>query len=219
LPSVNPLERAREGATSAWTRSKDGTRRTATWIRDGVAENAGKLREAASRDSDKAADAGAAKAKTPESAGGAGLWERIGGASAWQRASSDRRVAIAWVAGGLLFVAWIAWTIYVWNQNGSAAGIGVLISWPAVLAALALVAAPFVGAGVLVRRHQLATAGGPDPEAAAGSQDDSGDEESDQSEEPEDSDEEQEEGEAEESENEESDAEDEDSEDEGAAAA
>jgi hypothetical protein len=71
------------------------------------------------------------------------------------RVRSDRRLAIALVVAVLLLSAWIAWTVYVWNENGSDAGIGVLVSWPAALAALALIASPFVvGAWLLRSREQ-----------------------------------------------------------------
>ena len=93
-----------------------------------------------------------------------------GGASLWQRARSDARIGAALILGTLLLITWIAWTVYVWSENGSAAGIGVLISWPAVIAAVALVAAPFVVAAVLVRRlapdGEPALAGGAVPATA-----------------------------------------------------
>jgi hypothetical protein len=85
--------------------------------------------------------------------GAAELWERSG-ARLIDGARANPRVAIAWAALGLLVLAWIGWTAYVWTNNGSAAGVGVLISWPAVFGALALIAAPFVGAAILVRRHR-----------------------------------------------------------------
>jgi hypothetical protein len=114
----------------------------------------------------------------------ASLWRRSGGRLV-HAIGSRPRVAIAWAGGGLIVLAWIGWTVYVWVENGAGAGIGVLISWPAVFAALALVASPFVGAGLLVRRHRVAAdgpdvpetgessgapaSGQPEPEAADGS--------------------------------------------------
>ena len=65
---------------------------------------------------------------------------------------SNPRVAIAWAVGAVLVVAWIGWAIYVTTEHGGAAGLGVLISWPAAIAAIALVAAPFVGVYLLVQR-------------------------------------------------------------------
>jgi hypothetical protein len=67
-------------------------------------------------------------------------------------ARSSPRVAIAWAVGAVLLVAWIGWAIYVTTENGGAAGLGVLISWPVAIAAIALVAAPFVGVYLLVQR-------------------------------------------------------------------
>ncbi|MBM3667777.1 MAG: hypothetical protein FJW90_09925, partial [Actinobacteria bacterium] len=143
----NPLKRAHRRATSAWNGAREGTARTATWVKEGVAGAPGKLRGAVSRggeDSGPKAKPAPAKASGAAANGEGGTWERIGGAAALERARGDRRVAIAWIAGALLFVAWIGWTIYVWSENGSAAGVGVLVSWPAVLAALALVGAALV---------------------------------------------------------------------------
>lgn len=71
-----------------------------------------------------------------------------------ESARGNPRVAVAWAAVAVLVLAWIGWTVYVTVENGTAAGLGVLISWPAVLAALALVSAPFIGAAVLLRRHR-----------------------------------------------------------------
>jgi hypothetical protein len=77
------------------------------------------------------------------------------------RVRNDRRLAIALVAAVLLLSAWITWTVYVWNENGADAGIGVLVSWPAALAALALIASPFVvGARLLLSREEEGRDGG-----------------------------------------------------------
>ncbi len=107
-----------------------------------------------------------ANATAPVRDGLAGAWDRVGGGSLFHRARSDGRIGAAVILGAILFVLWIAWTVYVWTENGTAAGLGVLITWPAVLVALALVAAPFVGAVVLVRR--LAANGGPTLAVAGG---------------------------------------------------
>lgn len=128
---MNPLQKARESAGSAW----DGTKRTAGAARDGLA----------------------------------GFWDRIGGASLVQRGKSESWIGAVLILGAILTVTWIAWTVYVWTENGSTAGLGVLISWPAVVLALALVAAPFVAAVMLVRRlaadREPALAGGAVPAA------------------------------------------------------
>jgi len=75
---------------------------------------------------------------------------------------SWRTIGLA-IGVALIVVMWIGWTAYVWTENGSTAGIGVLISWPAVLAAVTLVTAPFIGGAVAVRRHR---AGEPVPAGA-----------------------------------------------------
>ncbi len=128
---MNPLQKARDGAGSAWA----GTKRKTEAARDGLA----------------------------------GLWDRVGGAWLVRRGRADGRVGAALIIGAILIVLWIAWTVYVWTENGTAAGLGVLISWPAVLLALALVAAPFLAAVMLVRRlsadREPALAGGAVPAA------------------------------------------------------
>jgi hypothetical protein len=79
------------------------------------------------------------------------------------RARSNQRLTVAIAAGGLVVLAWIGWTIYVTTDNGANAGLGVVLAWPLLLAALALVASPFVGIYLLVRRHP-ADEGGSNPE-------------------------------------------------------
>jgi hypothetical protein len=150
LAGVNPLHKARDGAVSAWRKSRDGTTRTAGWVKDGVASAFGRARSTPGPVRDRVA---------------AG-WDRIGSGRLMHRAHSDNRVGAAVIIGAIVFVLWIAWTVYVWTENGSTAGLGVLITWPAVLAALALVASPFVAAVVLLRR--LAADGGPSLAIAGG---------------------------------------------------
>jgi hypothetical protein len=71
--------------------------------------------------------------------------------AAIERGRSNPLLGIAAIAGALLLIAWIAWAIYVANDNGANAGLGVVLSWPVLLAASALVASPFVGLYLLVR--------------------------------------------------------------------
>ena len=59
---------------------------------------------------------------------------------------------VAVAAGGLLLIAWIAWAVYVTSDNGAEAGLGVVIAWLAMLAALALISLPFIGVYLLMRR-------------------------------------------------------------------
>jgi hypothetical protein len=73
--------------------------------------------------------------------------------SDWVDQARERpTVAVAIAAGALVGIAWIAWGIYVTASNGANAGLGVLITWPVLIGALALVAAPFVGGALLVKR-------------------------------------------------------------------
>jgi hypothetical protein len=163
LARVNPLQRVRDGAGRAWFRSKRGTVRTADWVKDGVIGSFRKARSGVSGlrggGEDHAPAQSAAAGRDDE--GGPGVWERIGAASMVERVRSNQRLAIVAAVGGILLLAWTGWTIHVWTENGSTAGLGVLISWPAVFIAAAIVASPFVGAGVLVHRHRLAADGAP----------------------------------------------------------
>jgi hypothetical protein len=68
-------------------------------------------------------------------------------------------VAVGIVAAALLIAAWLAWAIYVGSDRGVNEGLGVLIAWPAIVAALALVSLPFIGGYRLIRR--LSTDSGP----------------------------------------------------------
>ena len=81
-----------------------------------------------------------------------------------QRARSNPRLVVAIAAGTILLLAWIGWAIYVTSSNGASAGLGVVIAWPAMLAALALISLPFIGGYLLVRR--LSTDSGT-PEASS----------------------------------------------------
>jgi len=69
-----------------------------------------------------------------------------------ERARSNPRLVIAIAAGAILTLAWIGWAIYVTSSNGATAGLGVVIAWPAMLAALALISLPFIGGYLLVKR-------------------------------------------------------------------
>jgi hypothetical protein len=110
--------------------------------------------------------------------------------AAIERGRSHPRLAIAAIAGTLLLIAWIAWAIYVANDHGANAGLGVVLSWPALLAALVVVASPFVGIYLLV------TALRPSEDEAA--DDEESDEEAEDEDEPEEEDAEEEEDEPEE---------------------
>jgi ABC-type sulfate transport system permease subunit len=69
-----------------------------------------------------------------------------------ERMRSNPRIVIAVAAGAVLLLAWIAWAIHVTSTDGAAAGLGVVIAWPAMLAALLLVSLPFIGGYLLVKR-------------------------------------------------------------------
>jgi hypothetical protein len=73
------------------------------------------------------------------------------GRSLFDRVRANPGATVAIVAGALLAIAWIAWAIYVTSENGSRAGLGVLVAVPAMLAVLALVAGIFFGGYRLLR--------------------------------------------------------------------
>ena len=56
------------------------------------------------------------------------------------------------VAGILLIVSWIGWSIYSASDRGANAGLGVLVSWPALIAMALIVLSPFVLIGILLMR-------------------------------------------------------------------
>jgi uncharacterized BrkB/YihY/UPF0761 family membrane protein len=71
--------------------------------------------------------------------------------SLFDRVRANPGMTVAIVAGALLALAWIGWAIYVTNENGSRAGLGVLVAVPALLSVLALVAGIFFGGYRLIR--------------------------------------------------------------------
>jgi hypothetical protein len=80
-------------------------------------------------------------------------------------------LAIAVAVGALLVIAWIGWAVYVAADRGAREGLGVLIAWPALLVGAALVAVPFVGSFLLIRRQQAernSSAFTNEPESGAG---------------------------------------------------
>jgi hypothetical protein len=68
------------------------------------------------------------------------------------RARANPWLTVAIAAGSLLAVGWITWAVYVTSENGATAGLGVVIAVPALLSGLVLVALPFVGLGLMIRR-------------------------------------------------------------------
>ncbi len=69
-----------------------------------------------------------------------------------ERARSNPRLLIAIAAGAILLLAWIGWAIYVTSEKGASGGLGVLVAWPAILAALALISLPVIGGYLLIKR-------------------------------------------------------------------
>ena len=79
------------------------------------------------------------------------------------RVRSNPKLAVAIACGVILLLAWIAWAIYVTNHHGSRAGLGVILAWPALVGALALISLPFIAGYLLLRGDSAAE----DAEAAA----------------------------------------------------
>lgn len=152
MPAVNPISRA-------WKTASEGTSRTVRWAVGGsarsVAGAARRARDAVTGANQAAQEEPAADREGKAAPAGASVWERSGGAGIAEGVRSNRRSAAVWTGIGLLVAIWIGWAIYVWTSNGATAGIGVLISWPAVFAALALICAPFAGVA-LYRRGRAA---------------------------------------------------------------
>ena len=73
----------------------------------------------------------------------------------------------------ILLLAWIGWAIYVTSADGAAAGLGVVIAWPAMLAALALISLPFIG-GYLPDPRGSRTDSGSNREGRGGRRDGAG---------------------------------------------
>jgi hypothetical protein len=61
-------------------------------------------------------------------------------------------LAVGIVAAVVLVAAWLGWTIYVASDRGVNEGLGVLVAWPAMVAALALISLPFIGGYLLIKR-------------------------------------------------------------------
>jgi type VI protein secretion system component VasK len=61
-------------------------------------------------------------------------------------------LAVGIAVAALLVIAWLAWAIYVASDRGVNEGLGVLVAWPAMVAALALISLPFIGIYLLVKR-------------------------------------------------------------------
>jgi hypothetical protein len=69
------------------------------------------------------------------------------------RFRGNPRLVVAIAAGTILVLAWLGWAIYVASDRGAKEGLGVLIAWPALIAAAALISLPFIGAFLLIRRR------------------------------------------------------------------
>jgi hypothetical protein len=88
------------------------------------------------------------------------------------RARSNPRLVVAMAGGAVLLLAWIGWAIYVTSDHGARAGLGVVIAWPAMLAALALISLPFIGGYLLIKRLSASEGGTAETESSETDQDD-----------------------------------------------
>ena len=148
--------------------ASQGTRRTVRWavvgVRDGT-RNAGRRTVAAVRGDQPATDEDREPAERSTATASTSFPAPSMSAAEAEPDPAQRRrrrkIAVA-VAASLVVAAWIAWTVVIWDRNGAAAGIGVLVSWPAVLAVLALLTLPFAAA--MSDRGQETAEDGPDEE-------------------------------------------------------
>jgi hypothetical protein len=108
-------------------------------------------------------------------AAGIGTLPRVGALDQLRRSTRQVRanpwLAVAIAAGVLLVAAWIAFAIHVTSDKGARAGLGVLVAWPALLVALALISLPFIWAFRLIRGARAnggSTAGSDDSGGAEG---------------------------------------------------
>jgi hypothetical protein len=76
------------------------------------------------------------------------------------RVRANPWMAVAFAGGALLVAAWLAWAVYVASDRGVNRGLGVLIAWPAILIALALISLPIIGGYLLVKRLSTLDRGG-----------------------------------------------------------
>jgi hypothetical protein len=174
LRAVNPFTKIRSGAASAGTRIKGAGASVGS-----KTKTAGNAAIAKPRDAGKALAGGFRWAGGGAASRTKATGNRVRSAIAaktsppWnaakERFQANPWMGIAAITGAVLLIAWIAWAIYVTSENGANAGLGVVISWPAVFMAVALVAAPFVGVYLLVRHLQGDDAS--DPPMAGGAPD------------------------------------------------
>jgi hypothetical protein len=162
LRRVNPLPKMKSAGRAAVSKPRDAGKALAggfRWAGGGIASQTKSAGSAISGKTKRARDAVAAKS-APARSRVTGLW-----AQAKEKFQTNPQLGIAAILGALLVIAWIGWAIYVTSTNGANAGLGVVISWPAVFMAVALVMAPFVGVYLLVRRLN---GGDEDPPQIAG---------------------------------------------------
>jgi hypothetical protein len=91
------------------------------------------------------------------------------------RARSRPWLLVAIVGAAIAILAWIGWAIHVTSDNGARAGLGVVIAWPAMLAALALISLPFIGFYLLLRHLSGSEQNGDVAETSEASDDDGAD--------------------------------------------
>jgi hypothetical protein len=73
-------------------------------------------------------------------------------------------LAVGIAAGALVVLAWIGWAIHVASDHGARQGLGVLVTWPAIAAAIALISVPFIWAFRVIR-SSIASSDEPDADA------------------------------------------------------
>jgi hypothetical protein len=78
-----------------------------------------------------------------------GALDQLRGSTRQVRANPWLTVGVA--IGTLIVCVWIGWAIHVTSDHGAREGLGVLIAWPAILAAVVLISLPFIWAFRVIR--------------------------------------------------------------------
>jgi hypothetical protein len=60
-------------------------------------------------------------------------------------------LAVGIALAALLILAWLGWAIHITSDHGAREGLGVLVAWPAIAAAVALISLPFIWAFRVIR--------------------------------------------------------------------
>jgi hypothetical protein len=60
-------------------------------------------------------------------------------------------LAVGITLAALLILAWLGWAIHITSDHGARQGLGVLVAWPAIVVAVAVISLPFIWAFRVIR--------------------------------------------------------------------